>query len=343
MVSHKKDKKNNNATSSTTTPEDDNNKKPISRTAQKMKEKLKELKSKNATSSVQLPSNFYNKQRTLLLSSRGILAKHRHLMKDLSNLLPHIKKEGKIAKEASNEEKQEDKHLHRLQKIEHIATANKCPNILYFETNRESLSHDLFLWLAKTSIGPSLQFKVENISTMNELNLIGNCLKYSRPLLHFDKNFDGIEGDKSTVHLPLIKELLTQVFSTPFNHPKSKPFFDHIFSFYYLDGRVWFRNYQIVTKKSSSGVALTGTHKHEYTLVEIGPRFVLELVKILSGSFDGRIIYNNDPNFVSKTESTTEMNEQIRRSKESRKHNKRHFVNYTADTHVDEINSVFYQ
>jgi ribosome biogenesis protein BRX1 len=48
------------------------------------------------------------------------------------------------------------------------------------------------------------------------------------------------------VEYGLMKELLIQTFSTPKNHPKSKPFSDHILSFYILDEKIWFRNYQVI-------------------------------------------------------------------------------------------------
>jgi len=34
--------------------------------------------------------------------------------------------------------------------------------------------------------------------------------------------------------------------------------------------------------------------KTEKQLVEIGPRFVLEPIRILDGSFEGEVLYNND-------------------------------------------------
>ena len=292
------------------------------------------------TTSTEGPAKFHNKQRTLILASRGIHAKHRHLMKDLRNLLPHTKTESKFSKEGVSEGDL-IKKLHRLQKIDHIAASLKCPNILYFEVDKEAASTELYLWISKTSIGPSMRFKVDNINTMNELNLIGNCLKYSRPLLHFDKSFDGVESDKKTSHLPLIREMLTQVFATPVNHPKSKPFFDHMFAFYYLDGRIWFRNYQIVTKISSQGVALTGTQKHEYSLVEIGPRFVLKLTKILNGSFDGRVIYNNDAEFVSKSDVQQDELEKMDLAKQKKKQQHEKYLNLRKPGDADEISSVF--
>lgn len=38
------------------------------------------------------PKNKKNKQRVLMLSSRGVTHRMRHLMNDLETLLPHIKK-----------------------------------------------------------------------------------------------------------------------------------------------------------------------------------------------------------------------------------------------------------
>ena len=70
--------------------------------------------------------------------------------------------------------------------------------------------------------------------------MTGNCLKGTRPLLSFDASFD------TKPQWSLMKELLTQTFSTPRNHPKSQPFFDHIFTFAIIENRIWFRNFQIL-------------------------------------------------------------------------------------------------
>ena len=42
-----------------------------------------------------------------------------------------------------------------------------------------------------------------------------------------------------------MKEVLVQTFGTPNMHPKSKPFYDHMFAFNIADNRIWFRNYQV--------------------------------------------------------------------------------------------------
>lgn len=134
------------------------------------------------------------------------------------------------------------------------------------------------MWLSNVPRGPSAKFLVENLHTMSELKMTGNCLKGSRPLLSFDQEFD------KEAHWSLIKELLIQTFSTPNHHPKSQPFFDHVYTFSIADNRIWFRNYQILEEDGS--------------LAEIGPRFVLNPIRIFEGSFGGPTLFQN-PHYVS--------------------------------------------
>jgi hypothetical protein len=46
-------------------------------------------------------------------------------------------------------------------------------------------------------------------------------------------------------YLQVMKEMLIQTFGVPAGHRAAKPFHDHIISFFYLDGRVWLRHYQV--------------------------------------------------------------------------------------------------
>lgn len=108
---------------------------------------------------------------------------------------------------------------------------------------------------------------------MEELRLSGNCLRGARPLLSFDPEFD------KTPHMSLLKELFAQTFGVPNHHPRSQPFYDHVYTFSVLDGRIWFRNYQIVGEEGA--------------LAEVGPRFVLNLIRIFDGSLGGPVIYSN--------------------------------------------------
>ena len=146
----------------------------------------------------------------------------RHLVKDLIDLMPNTKTESKVDRKDAKET------------ISDLCFDLSCNNLLFFEQHKQK---DLFMWVCKSPNGPSLKFLVNNIHTTEELKLTGNCLKYSRPLLSFDGGFE------STAHLKLVKEMFVQVFNTPKNHPKSKPFIEHVFSFNLHDGRIWFRVY----------------------------------------------------------------------------------------------------
>jgi len=201
-----------------------------------------------------------NKQRVLVLCSRGLTARERHLVKDLARMMPHAKPEPKFNTRS------------KLPLINEIAESRNCNKVLYFEERKHQ---DVFMWLSDVT-GCSVKFQVMSLSTSLELNLSGNCLAASRPLLKFSKDFN----EKTKPHLKLIKELLVQTFGIPFAHPKSQPFFDHVFVFTLVDDKIWFRNYQIL-------------HKDTGEVAEIGPRFVLNPIRILSKSFSGETWYEN--------------------------------------------------
>lgn len=224
-----------------------------------------------------------NRQRLLVISSRGITYRHRHLISDLLQLLPHARKEPKFDSK---------KNLHQLNEV---AELYNCNNIFFFECRKHQ---DLYLWITKPPNGPTFKFHIQNLHTLNELNFIGNCLKGSRPILSFDKSF--LEND----HFKLLKEIFIHTFGVPPNARKSKPFIDHVMTFSIVDGKIWIRNYQINETeqiKESEG-SDDSINPEEFNLVEIGPRMVLTLITILEGSFGGPKIYENkeyvSPNFV---------------------------------------------
>ncbi|XP_077593890.1 ribosome biogenesis protein BRX1 homolog [Stigmatopora nigra] len=199
-----------------------------------------------------------NKERVLIFSSRGIDFRTRHLMQDLRGIMPHSKADTKMDRK--------DK-LFVINEVCEIKNCNKC---LFFEAKKKQ---DLYMWISSTPNGPSAKFLVQNIHTLAELKMTGNCLKGSRPLLSFDPAFD------KQAHYALLKELFIQTFSTPRYHPQSQPFVDHVLTFTIVDNRIWFRNYQIIEEDAA--------------LVEIGPRFVLNLIKMFKGSFGGPTLYEN--------------------------------------------------
>lgn len=217
---------------------------------------------------------YRNKQRCLVLSTRGITSRYRHLMEDLRSLMPHHKKDSKL--DVKDE----------LRVVGEISEINGCNGCLFLEGRKH---RDLFMWVGRTPAGPSVKFHVVNVHTMDELRLTGNCLRGSRPLLSFDAAFD------AAPHWQLMKELLTQTFGTPRGHPKSQPFHDHVYSFSVCDGRIWFRHYQILdhAKEAKGRARMEARGEMPTELVEIGPRFVLNPVRAFEGAFGGRVIWSN--------------------------------------------------
>lgn len=223
-----------------------------------------------------------NKQRVLLVSSRGVSYLARHIVQNLKTLMPHTRMDSKFNRK------------HGLIELGEIADIRNCNKVIYIEMHKKQ---DAFMWMSAVPSGPSVKFSLESMHTMQELKLTGNCLKGSRPILSFNEEFEG------AAHLKLIKEILTQVMGTPKNHPKSQPFVDHVLNFSIVDNKIWVRNFQISDDTSS--------------LAEVGPRFVLNIVKILDGCFNGQTLYEN-PKYVSPV-----VNRKLVREKASMKYNSR--------------------
>jgi ribosome biogenesis protein BRX1 len=92
---------------------------------------------------------------------------------------------------------------------------------------------------------------------------------------------------------------LSKVFATPKSSRKIKPFIDHILSFSIVGDQIWFRNFQIVQNKDNANNNTKSKDPSEdSSLVEIGPRFSLSIIRIFNGSFTGSTLYEN-PEYVS--------------------------------------------
>ncbi|CAF9927494.1 MAG: Ribosome bioproteinsis protein brx1 [Heterodermia speciosa] len=269
--------------------------------------------SKTSTSTTPIPTR--TKQRVLILSSRGVTYRHRHLLNDLYSLLPHSRKDAKLDTKT------------KLYQLNELAELYNCNNVLFFEARK---GKDLYIWMSKAPNGPTVKFHLQNLHTMSELHFPGNCLRGSRPILSFDSTFT------TAPHLLLIKELLTHTFSVPQGARKTKPFIDHVMGFTLADGKIWIRCFQIsetAVSKSDKPTTendeneapdLNGTSKKivrktaergetKISLVEIGPRFVLTPIVILESSFGGPVIYENKE-FVSPNQIRSD----IRKSKAGR-------------------------
>lgn len=223
--------------------------------------------------------NWHNKQRTILLSSKGTNQKERQLIKDFIQILPHCKTDSKLEKREIQEQ------------IKSICQMNSATNYMYFENRGKKT----FLYIGKYPEGPTIKYLIKNCVAGNDLRYTGNCLKSSRPILSFGSEF------QNNIQKKLEKNLWVDILNVPNNHPKSQPFVDKIFAFNYVKGISYFRNYQIKQN---------GHKTTDVELIEIGPRMNLELIRVFSGVLGGETLYKN-PNFVSATEERRLKNKKI--------------------------------
>eukprot|EP00545_Synedropsis_sp_CCMP1620_P012018 CAMPEP_0119016068 /NCGR_PEP_ID=MMETSP1176-20130426/11798_1 /TAXON_ID=265551 /ORGANISM="Synedropsis recta cf, Strain CCMP1620" /LENGTH=344 /DNA_ID=CAMNT_0006969395 /DNA_START=24 /DNA_END=1055 /DNA_ORIENTATION=- len=255
---------------------------------------------------------YRNKQRCLVLCSRGVTARYRHLLEDLRTLMPHHKKESKLDPGPEGAGRA----------VNDILQMRSCNSVLFLECRKKQ---DCYLWLGLAG-GPSARFHVSNIHTMDEMRLTGNCMKGSRPILSFDDSFTRYG------HLKVLKELFVDVFGTPRGHPKSKPFVDRVMAFYYADKKIWVRNYQILEQQAENAMEAHITKKQlgqdrSTSMVEIGPRFVLDPIRVFRGSFGGQTLYLNpdyrSPNEIRSLERRDKGNAYVGRKESQRKRKER--------------------
>ena len=263
----------------------------------------------------------------LVIGTRGIKARSRHLMRDLQRLLPHSVLGSKLDTEEDG--------------IAGVAGACEdadCATALLFDARDP---RRLYMWVAACPDGPSAMFRVRNIHTATELNFDVRRCGGVRNLLVFDKAFD------ASVDRRLLKTLLTRALSVPRGAAKrvavsgasgaaaaadeaeassdgehsdasdaedgveegdddeqadadelddasqleqprrKKPAgverVKHVLSFSWLDERIWVRVYRIGPD------AVTGA----MDVKEIGPRFVLEPVRIIASAFGGAVLHTH--------------------------------------------------
>ncbi|KAL6231068.1 hypothetical protein BDW75DRAFT_54105 [Aspergillus navahoensis] len=247
----------------------------------------------------QLAAGMMPKTRVLMLTSRGVTSRHRHLLTDMTSLLPHTHKESKL----DSRKKAAGYNL----LLNSLADLHSCNVIFFLEAKKNG--QDLYLWLSRPPNGPTIKFHVNNLHTMAELNtgFAGNCLKGGRGIVVFDKSFDEqgpVMSQPGNEYRGLIREMLRSVFCVPKRGVKGmKPFVDRVIGIYGVDGKIWIRVYEIRESESGNkkkdGEEATDKSAYnpkdgpEISLVEIGPRFVLTPIVILEGSFGGPVIYEN--------------------------------------------------
>lgn len=201
----------------------------------------------------------FHQYKPLVLVKKGIAPFMRHFVKeDFSQAIPRAEFDRKFTGES-------------YVQVNDIADEKNCDSIILFETKH---SEEHYMWLSLAHRGPTVCFYVENIHTIEELHLIGECSNKTRPLLFFDPKFD-----ESPLY-GISKELLKRAYGVPAK--SSQKFVDTAITFSIADGHIWFSRYQIMWDEG------------ELRIYEAGPRFCLRIILALSGSFCGTQIYKDE-------------------------------------------------
>ena len=201
-------------------------------------------------------------ERTLLLCTRGVKARHRHLLRDLLQLLPH----GKLGSKLPTDD--------GLSGVLELCEDGGCGSALLLDARDP---RRLFLWAANCPDGPSAMFQVVNTHTVAELKFDARRVSGARNVLVFDPAFN------ESSEMRVLKALLTSAFAVPGDAAATTSGAPlparHSVSFAWLDGRVWMRVYRIETNPAGN-----------LDVAEIGPRLVLLPTRIIASGFGGAIL-----------------------------------------------------
>ncbi|POW17208.1 hypothetical protein PSTT_00601, partial [Puccinia striiformis] len=215
------------------------------------------------------------KSKVLILCSRGITYRMRHLMNDLANLITHGKKDAKLDSK------------HALPSINELADLNSCNHALYFECRRHT---DLYLWAARCPNGPSIRFHVLNVHTMDEMKMTGNCLKGSRPIVFaVPKNARKAKPFVDHIISFSIVNSLLLYHSSSKNPALINRFLSCMDRFYKNLQSIHQQQFNPKKKSTESSIV----EDDDLSLTEIGPRFVLTPIKLFEGSFSGPCLWEN--------------------------------------------------
>ncbi|SPO26249.1 related to BRX1 - Essential nucleolar protein required for biogenesis of the 60S ribosomal subunit [Ustilago trichophora] len=204
-----------------------------------------------------------NKQRVLMLPSRGVTSRMRHLINDLESLMPHAKKDSKLDSKSQ---------LHLLNEL---AELNNCNNALYFEARKRE---DLYLWASKTPNGPSAKFQefdekphwtlIKEMFT--QMFGVPKGARKSKPFVDHVISFSIVDNKVWFRNYQIVE-------SDPGANAMSKV-----------------EETQDGKKKPTS----KDTASRQPKLVEIGPRMVLSPIRVFEGSFGGATVFEN-PEYIS--------------------------------------------
>ena len=207
--------------------------------------------------------DFINRQRVLVVNSRGSKRRHKFISRDLISIMAHAKGHSKI---------EIDKDI--KEQIQKRCDKAKCENYMFFEVKKNFQ----YLWVGKSPSGPCAYLHVVDYLPLDKSKYTGNFMIASRSLLSFGAEFD------INPEYVVLKDLLVDSLNVPKNYPRTFPYLEKVISFELIDGIIYVRMFQI--KENSS-------MKEGVELIEAGPRMTLQLIKICSGVVGGDLLYEN--------------------------------------------------
>lgn len=160
--------------------------------------------------------------------------------------------------------------------------SNKFPRVvLFFDFNGKRKRKNL--WITTMPNEPLFFLRIENIKISTSLNFFGNHIKWAKPILLFDIEFD------TRPHLKIIKKILQQFFCLKTKNKNILPYTDHVISLCFYNRKIWFRNFQINFSKNKK----SSTYRAVDQLIETGPRMTLLPVRGWSDFTQNQLIYDS--------------------------------------------------
>lgn len=148
-----------------------------------------------------------------------------------------------------------------------LVEISECDSVLFFQSTKRA--DDLWMGLLD---GISVLFRIYNVFTIRDCNFPVNPFKDCGYVLMFSQEFEEME------HLKHVKMVVEHIF-------RSNEVKDKALCFFYLDGMIWVRTYKIGEK-----------------LEEVGPRFVLEVLRVFERCFGGEILYKCEKDVRARSE-----------------------------------------
>ncbi|KAL8272735.1 hypothetical protein Esti_003285 [Eimeria stiedai] len=222
-------------------------------------------------------TRWLNKQRVLVLGSRGLTARTRLLLDDWKRLLPHHKAENKWEKKE------------KLQNITELCQLRSCNSVLYLEQRK----NDALLHIAKVPLGPTF---IARLMNGFEFGLRCGSLGFDCGLwFAVSGDFARVAfvwelssalapplGVFSRVRITSTMEAFEGAFLTGLEEQEVQGSGRRT---HVARGRGCHCRWSFRIAPLVLGEGGDANNPHRQTYIEIGPRFVMDPVKILEGSF----------------------------------------------------------